>query len=495
VTLSRTASGDVLVAVGALLCTGGVWQFITDQRFSEAEETQTANGVPATIYLLPLGVALMLVSSPLAYSALLTLGVALLLVVLADPGCRRRLQSGLSLLRTIPNLASHTVGVLLGALVLLSTAFAWHFGGLAAMADLLPQWTAGFVRWPDSLSLGYPGLILVFYEGLILFLGAIGVALATVRGNSFSLFMALWSILALLLALVRPGHGPGDVLLILVPLACLGGVVLTTVLENLRRWGQWLNEGLYVAVSVPLWAYLVINLAKYNSRAAEFSRLNILGIDASLPTLLSLVVATVLLLLILAAGIGLLQGPGPALRGLGLSTIMALLLLNVATTWGVSQNRPSDPRELLVLEPTSVEVRLLKDSLIRYSNEQRFSGRAFDLTLLTEDPALLWALRDFRDTHIAHITDAPSAASAVIAPKGLGPPPVDGHYVGQSFPVQRRWSAEGLSCRWNTVQLGFDQVRQLDCSALVDWFLFRKSSDRPIEERVVLWLRQELPGQ
>jgi 4-amino-4-deoxy-L-arabinose transferase-like glycosyltransferase len=494
-TLSRTASGDVLVALGTLLCTVGLFHFLTNHTTNEAANTQSPISNTLSPYLLPLGLALMLVSSPLAYSALIALGAALLLVTLIDLQSRDQIRRGWAAFRTLPNAPLYMLGVFLGSFVLLSTAFGWHFGGVAAAADLLPQWLDGFVRWPDSVSLIYPAFILVFYEPLILLVGGVGVVIATVRGNARSLFMALWSVVALLLALIRPGRGPGDILLVLVPLACLAGLALEMLVEGLRRRGHWLNEGLYLIVSLPLWAYLVINLVTYSSRSGQYSDINLLFLRLSMPTYLSLVIATAFLLLVLAVGIGLVQGFGPALRGLGLSTTLALLLFTISAAWGVSQSRPADPREPLVLEPTATEVRLLRDTLSRVSIERHGAAHAIDLTLLTDDPALKWALRDFRQAHVTAVSETPSLTSAVIAPQTLGTPPLAGTYVGQSFPVRRRWETDSLACSWNPVQIGFDQARQLDCSSLVDWLVFRRSREHPAEDRVVLWLRHELVGR
>jgi hypothetical protein len=307
--------------------------------------------------------------------------------------------------------------------------------------------------------------------------------------------MVLWSIAALALALIRPGHGPGDVLLLLVPLSCLGGMALDSLAEGLRRRGHWLNEGLYLAISAPLWAYLAINLATYSSRPGQYTWLNVLFLNVSVPTYLSLAVASLLLLLIMAVAIGLVQGIGPTLRGLGLSTILVLLVYTIATTWGVSQNRPADPRETLILEPTAREVRLLRDTLNRLSIEHQGDAQAIDLAVLRNDPALAWVLRDFQHAQFEEVSESAPLPSAVIVPRDLGKPQLDEGYIGQSFPLRRRWGTEQIGCRWNQIQLEAGQVPQLDCSSLVDWITYRRSQTGLTEEQIVLWLRQDLSSQ
>jgi 4-amino-4-deoxy-L-arabinose transferase-like glycosyltransferase len=510
VTLSRTACGDVLVALGALLCASGLWHFVTGQQVSEPanqptnepanqQTNQHTTPILNTQYLIPilstLGLALMLTSSPLAYSALLALGAALLVLILTDSKSWEQLQNAWCAFHSTPNLPRYTLGTLVSAFVLLSTTFTWHIGGLGAAADLLPQWLDGFVRWPDSLSFGYPFLILFFYEALLLLTGGIGITLAFLRADIVARFFALWSVSALVLTLIRPGHGPGDVLLVLVPLACLGGLALHALIEGLRRWGHWLNEGPYLVISAPLWAYLAINLAIYASRPGEYNQLNLLLVTFSLPTYLSLTLLSVFLLLMMAAVLSVAQGSGPTLRGLGLSATLALSLVTIAATWGVSQNRPSDPREPLILAPTATEIQLLKDTLNRLSNERLGGDYAIDVTVLGDDPALMWALRDFRQASFTDAPETPLLSSAIVAPQVLGAPQVGEGYVGQSFPLRRRWQTDHLACQWYLAQLETEQVRQLDCSALARWLVFRRSPDEPLEERVVLWLRRDLTEQ
>lgn len=505
-TLSRTASGGVLVALGALLCAGGLWRWA--DVVPPHDEASFVHRPSSTVYWLSLGIALMLASSPLAYSALLSLGVPLLLILTARE-TRIQFQEGWAALCATPDLARYASGTLAGGFVLFSTTFAWNIGGLAAAAHLLTEWLGGFVRWPDSLSAGYPLLILFVYEPLILLTGGAGALLSVRRNSTTTRFMTLWGVVALALALIRPGHDPGDVLLILLPLACLGGLALDALVaawrplkENLERWGQsaWLNAGVFLAISMLLWAHLIISLANYARRPGQYTDLNLLFFHFSWPTFLSLALVSAVLLLMLMIVASVAQGPGPTLYALGLSTMLALLSFTVAAAWGVSQNRPADPREPLVIEPTATEVRLLTDTLVHLSNEHRGDAHAIDMTVLNDDPALAWALRDFRQAHLTEATRGPFSTAVIITRQaslelaaGLGTPEFGpGGYVGQSFTLRRRWKPGGLACRRHLTQAPSGQARQLDCSSLVRWLIFRHSPTEPTEERVVLWLRQDL---
>jgi hypothetical protein len=494
--VSRTASGDGMAALGMLLLGCGVWSFIDERRLTKDETAAQARP-----WLAALGVALMLTSSPLAYSALIALAAALSLTAVLDPSSRRRVLGAWRAFQNTPNLARYSLLTFVGGFVLLSTALGWNLRGLGAAAGLFTQWLNGFVRWPDSLSVGYPALVLVIYEPLILLTGGLGMALAVWRSSRTALFMTLWTLVALALAVLRPGHGPGDVLLALAPLACLGGMTLDALLYVTRQRGRWLNEGLYLAISLPLWVYLLLNLANYSGRAWRYADIHLPFTDVSLPTYLSVAGVTLGVLLLVAAAMAWMQGAGPALRGLGLSTALALLVYTLSAAWGVSHNRPADPRELLVLHPTAPEVRLLHANLARLGNERLGDATALDLTVLSDDPArgrgvsdpaLVWALRDLRQAHFADTSGALINTSAVVAPEWMGTPVLESDYIGQSFPLRRNWSTHGLRCRWNVISVGFDRVRQLDCSALVKWLLYRQGGEPPTEERVVLWVRREV---
>jgi hypothetical protein len=187
------------------------------------------------------------------------------------------------------------------------------------------------------------------------------------------------------------------------------------------------------------------------------------------------------------------QGAEPTLYDLGVSTLLALLLFTVSAAWNVSQNRPADPREPLVLEPTAPEIRLLTRTLARLSSERHKDDYAIDLSVLSDDPALAWELRNFHQARFIEAGGGLLATSTIITQHSLGAPELgEQGYIGQTLPLRRRWQAGGLNCRWYEPPDQVDPVRQLDCSALVQWLIFRHSTNQPAQDQVVLWLRQDL---
>ena len=62
---------------------------------------------------------------------------------------------------------------------------------------------SGFLEASNNLKPGFPVLVMFFYEPLILHAGAAGAILAFARLGRFNRFLALWSLSALVLAVVR----------------------------------------------------------------------------------------------------------------------------------------------------------------------------------------------------------------------------------------------------------------------------------------------------
>ncbi len=488
VLLSRTATGDVLTALGSLLLVAGLWRM--------ADETKEP--LSSLILAVPaLGLGLILSSSPLAYSALIALVGALALLLgtaqSADPDAYPRFRQVWARLGQPAHLKLG-LALFAGGLTLLSTAFVWNVGGLGAMADLFVRWLDGFVIWSDDLGWGYPFTLLLAYDFMILLLGGIGVLIALLRLRPSGLYLIFWAGVSLLLALVRSGHGPGDVLLALVPLACLGGVALEGLAHALRREGRWRDEGLILLISLPLWAVLWANLTRYVAAPYQLVETSAL-FQVDFPTRLGRVILMAFLLLLVLGVFGLLQGSASALRGAGLSLVIVLTLSTWAAAWGASHARPADPRELLLVEPTSPQVRLMRASLERLSNDHYQAAHAIDLTVQApaDEAALLaWYLRDFPTLFVDRL--GPEVSSpAVVGPQPPPTPNLGPDYIGQTFVLRRSWRPLELGCKTTPVStLRGEQVGILDCSGLFRWLLYRQSPPQPEEQAVVLWVREDL---
>jgi len=458
---ARQLNGAVVAAVGGMTVLGGVVRFFDTGR--RPWLTLSAGGL-----------ALAVASSPSAYGLILTLGLSWLLLALAWPnGGVQRLGE---LLR--PHLR-HVLVVFLLAGLALSTGLGWNPAGLGAAGDLLAAWLARFGPAADGVAASSLTLLAV-YEPLALLFGLGGLVWASRRSHRFVVLLGLWVGLGGLLLVLMRGRTAGDTLGLLLPLAMLTGVATESLVHDLRERGAWLSEGLYLPVVVVLWAYSYLMLA----------RSAVLGDPAAL----GLAVLTAGLQVLLAMIFGLAMGVDTALRAVGAGTGAVLLAITVSAGWRVATLRPADPRELLVRQPTAVEVRDLVQTLRDLSWDETGTSTRLPFTLeAAPDSVLAWYLRDFSAARrVDNLAAAEELTTVLVTARRdlrdlsdltLAHVSGDRDYVGQDFTLRRSWNPGAVACTWGWPPR---------CNAAVEWLLFRSTDAPPvIDQWAVLWLRQD----
>jgi uncharacterized protein (TIGR03663 family) len=449
---SREASGDVLLLTAGLAAVVGLVGWV-DLRQA------------GYLYLAAVSAALALAAAPGVYTFLVALAAALALPAflgrrtLGDVGWSdvwaawraARGQNGLS--RTV-------VALFLGTLVLLPTTLLLHPEGLQAVADLFLAWITHFAPWAGDQPVGYPLAVLGLYEPLLVVFGLAGAVMAFRRRDLLGRSLAVWAGVALCVALLAGGRGPGDVLLIVGPLAILAGDAVGKLLEDVVAHGQWVQDGLIVGVLVSVAAFCYIELASYAVRR-ETTYLWLAIVSAGL---------FVGVYALYAAWFGRQEG----WRGGGLVLLALLSAVTVSFSTNLAYRRAHDPRELLVVEGTSPAVRDLP-ALLEQASMQRLGATEIIPITVDEDvgPVVRWYLRDFRHQTWLPNADGPGVMTeAVVTPWKPYEPELGAAYFGGDFVVRTTWQPRDLS--------GPDRA---------GWFLYRRSPDRPQEERVVLWLR------
>lgn len=355
--------------------------------------------------------------------------------------------------------------------VAIGTAFGLHPAGLTDVAQQVILWAERFA--PGTEPVASPVLLLAAYEPLVVLAGLAGLGLAARRRHGMGLLWAFWTVVGALQLALMPGRQPVDLLWIVLPLAGLGGLAVDQLAQSLLTHGHWLNEGLYLPVSLVLWARCGLSLARY-ARTGDV-------------TDLAIAVLVVLLQLFLTGALGFAlavpapdespneatrRGMGVALRAGGLSLGVVLLMVTFATGWGVAHARPSDPRELLHSRPIAEEVRVLVQVAEQASVLNSGTEAGLSVTFLGEtDPALAWALRRF-ERHAVSGLEMAGQPPLVVAPADQPPAP---GYFGEVFPLRREWTPTGG---------GFWTAR---------WWLYRESAAPPVAtDWVALWLREDL---
>jgi len=237
---------------------------------------------------------------------------------------------------------------------------------------------------------------------------------------------------------------------------------------------------LYVLVVVVLWAHFYVVLAHYA----------VYKTPADMALALLTVALQVLLAMIFALGIRV----GTALRALDVGTAVVLLAVTISAAWGSAYARPGDPRELLAQEPVAPEVRDLVQTLRDLSWRKTGIPTTLSFTLeAAPDSVLAWYLRDFSAARRVEDLGQASADEYIRRLEGeMGPvvttrrdlAPAGGmEFVGQDLALRRRWNPAEVGCtlRWPP-----------DCSAAVEWLLFRRTPVPPaVDEWAVLWVKSD----
>jgi hypothetical protein len=462
---SRTLDGTVPAALGMLLLVGCAARFLDTWH-------------PALVIAGGLGLALALTAGPAAWG----MGIGLLLaLVICLWAWRGSLPWLWPLLR--PALGRGLLATM-GGLLAFGAGMGLNPAGLAAVGQQLLGWLARFAA-PAGPAAPSFALLLGVYEPLLLLVGLAGLVLAVQRRHGLGLLFACWAALSLLQLTLMPGRQPADLLWLLLPLSGLGGLAVESLVTAVARHGRWLNEGLYLPISLVLWAHCGLALARY-SVTNQPTDLYIAGLAAILQVLLTIAFG-------FAVSVPepdeetaqvVRQGLTTALRAGALSVTVLLLLVTLSTGWGLAHVRPADPREGPVQRPTAVEVRLLVETVEQVATLTHNGTTGLPVTIVgSDDPALIWALRHF-DLRFA---DAPPgrAASPGLLQQDVAPgdPPLvvvpaqtaraEG-YIGAAFTLHRTWSPQ-----WGGAQT-------------VRWWLYRESASPLTSEQVALWVREDL---
>lgn len=480
---SRTADGATLVAACTLALAVGLFNYTDTQQ-------------PRWLYLAAAALGLGLAAGPGIYSVLLILaayGLLLWLISKSSPagGDWASLKTAYEAARarqTRPeeeggrSFSALTIAgaVAAGVLALVATTLALHPAGIGHAADLVGTWVQGLLPRGGQPAI-YPLLLLLRYEALLLFLAAIEIVRwARTRGGlpwvgdlfvSHTRFFAFWAGAALLLSLIG-GRDPGSLLLAIVPLSLLAGMAVEHVVDDIGQRLRWSDVWLAAGVGLGIGVFLYLQLAAY-SHAAAAATTSVAGVTLSIATThVILTLVALLLLIALAVLAWLWRGPALAAAGGWLALSIVLALFGLQGAWGANLGHAADPRELMILQTTDPEVRVLAEHLEALSLDR--AGDRYTLPVTVDPdlgPVVDWYLRRFRSAPESGEPAAAMTTAAAVTLGGDNPPGEE--YSGRSYVLTSHWSPWGL---W-----GQDLVR---------WLLYTKDSRPVVDREAVLWVAQ-----
>jgi uncharacterized protein (TIGR03663 family) len=455
---SRYLGGQIVVAACVLAVLVGFFGYIDSKQ-------------PKYAYLTAGALALSLSADPMVYTFVLIFGTFLFLLGLVDRladvdmGWSAVLEAWRTA-REEKDLLKNSVLVLVAVLVLVCTAFLLNFAGLPAALDFLPTWLAQRGPQVDAQPWYYYFQLLVLYEPLVLAFGLIALVYYYLRQRDLLTTLLLyWTVAAVVIYTLAGQKAPGNVLLLVLPLALLTSLLLGRFWDQLAQAATWGAEGLFATLSLPVVIYFAIQLAGYASSGQA--------------VYLYMALVAFLVLPILVALCWMWLGQGPALRCGGIILALVLAMPTVGLSMGLNYHRAADPREPMVAEATLPGIVDLVTTLEQVSSHQ--DGDPHTIAVTVEEatgPVMAWHLLDFENTRFVEQLSPSIETPVVITLAEEEEPTLGGSYVGQSFALQARWNLQGLTR-----------------TELVRWLLYR-DAPTPVKSRdVVLWVKQQEQGE
>ena len=457
---SRTLDGTVVVAACALAALGFGLRYLDAQR-------------PSDLIGLAIAIGLALISGPGLVTLAIVIGLGIFVVARWAPSIESsQLRWAAESVRQQRDVLRRAVLWGGAAFLVVSTVGLVHIAAISSVPQLVSAWLAAS-RGTEQIGALRVFQIMAVYEPLIVVFGLIALLAALPRATGTSVLLGIWSLGALILTLLQPGRQPLDLLLVLTPLALLGGTIVQHVVDALRRYGRWSLEGTVWLMAAPLAAYLAVTAGGFASGRFPIGDGSILGLQISL--VVYCLIVTAVICIIVGGVFWLAIGPGALLRAGATVLWVALALIAFGNAWDMTRMHVSDPRELLYGPiATAPDVRDLVAGLAAVS--VRVAGQsdqiAVSIAMDQPDPILAWYLRGFKNAQFSTAPDV--KAPAIIAPQGVIPPAEPGAYVGAPFTIQWTWDGTGLSDQ--------DVMR---------WFIYR-DADRPTAaSSVVLWVEPQ----
>ncbi len=354
-----------------------------------------------------------------------------------------------------------------------SSALAWGLGTLLALGSLFllsPIGLSAFVNsfveflrgwWTLSdIQIWRPLLALPAYEILPLGFGIAAVVRSILKRDTISIRLAIWALVALVLALIYPGKQTTDLGWALLPLWALAAIELGHHFDFAGR-NLWEIAGVLVLVD-SLLVFGWLNLAGVTTMALDTQ-------DARMRLSLLIAVAILITLSLLLVRAGW-SGATARLGGVW-SAMLALTAFTVAMSTGAAGVRQPLTVELWQPEPRTGRVDVLLNVANQISDLNTGYAAQLPLTILTVDsPALHWLFRDWQ------VTDATALASDATPPMVIST--IDklslaADYRGEALPL--------------TEVADWDHATT---SNWLSWFVYRQM---PIlRQDIILWVRSDL---
>jgi hypothetical protein len=404
------------------------------------------------------GLGLALASGPSGWSGLLSLGIAAAWV-------RWRSADSEDGLGMAPGATRVLALALLVTVLGLAVQFGAGMDGLGVALQAPALWLAGWTQ-PGVLPLLTAVVLLPAYEPLIFIFGLVGAG-RTADDDLIWRGARAWALVAVLMVVLRPGRTADDLVWVVLPLALLATLPLSSLSEVLSDGLEDLSVYLMAAVLAALAGFTYLQLAGY---------INAADVGGS-PEMLTL--GLVLTAIGFAASLFLLYGMtwswAEAFHAAGAVGCLVLAILTLSAGWRLAFSPQSTGGpELWQPVSASSDLQLLERTLEEVSMAERGQETGLAIRAQVQPPAALaWVLRRYTDA-TASPGSQDTLPQVILLPASDIQPSLPGSYVGQTFSVETVWGWDGPL---PPDPLGWWIVRQ-GASQPINWVLY-VHSDAP----------------
>lgn len=369
--------------------------------------------------------------------------------------------------------------IILCATILISMFFVHYAGGLSAWLLQVPEY---FKQWFSLSNIPFFRILIAIlvYQPLGFLFGVIGMVflwqgrLHQTYKYHHLLFLWILAVIALLIALIKPGRNMNDLVWILSPLWVFGGIAMVEIFRDLIRLDRvsWLLALVIFILLAVFW--LQLSAISENPLIADSNFIHL----ATVAALFSLAALSTWMI---ASG----WSWHTARNGLMLGLIFGLLIYMQANLWGIvpllGTIKEKDTQELFLQYPQTGQADLLLKTLEDLSNWNTGRKDQLDITVNVDSSGLIWQLRSF-----ANVNELPGYRNPFQTKKeSAGYPSVIITGVGEEF------SSMAAAYRGQD----FNWWRKPAWNGLVPprflyWLVFRQAPWE--EDQLIVWVRSDL---
>lgn len=440
---SRTADWPILSAFFGALLVAALWRYVRGGGVRASRVAAVALGLGLT-------------AGPGMITTLLGLGIVVATTRLFSRDGERWAPLGAAL-RALGEPANLWLAG--GSFLLAGSALLANVDGVGQSVAWVGRWVAALRPEASGLGPFYYLTTLVIYEPLTIALALTGVVWGVARREALDTGLALWALMALLLGTALGHRDPAWLLDALLPLVVLAGRGAQRAWDALRP-GFTVQDGIAVYGAFIVVGFGLVALTRYVHVADDAWR------GYAMLTAGALLVAWVAYWL-WAGDQGIRVGAVVAL------TLLAGLTVRASTALAYQTGR--DPREPILRNPTSVQMRDL-ETLVA-STAAHFVTDRVALTVEYEralGDVMGWYLRDYPLASEEPMVRAGAPVATVLIRHSEGPADWPAQYVGQAFRLRETWDWSTSGLLWH------DRLR---------WFLFREPVGTEGAETVHCWVR------